>query len=161
MSVWTRKVRLGSGSTQTDLSTTKEALHAIGCMIRCMPSRGSPDYKPDDPEYKALRAQASSTLDAFSQFLSTPAAIKLVSEVNAVFNVLRWCGEKAGLLSPPLIRAMSGYLDKCKKELREVRFRRWMGYHEEWITTLYRNLKPDDSEQVCSLPFLSYESALT
>ena len=138
-------------STHTELAKTKKALNAIACIICCVPAPGFPDYKPDDPEYKALRAQAFSTLEAFSQFLSTPAAIKLVSEVDDVFNVLRWRGEKAGLLSPALIRAMSRYLDAYKKAHGKL-----PGYledKEEWISTLYRNLKPDDSEQVCLLLF--------
>ena len=151
-------MRLELTRTPCELS---EAPNAIEWMARCMPSPESPDYKPDDPEYQALRAQASSTLDVFSQFLSTSAAIKLASEVNNVFNVLRDHGEKAGLLSPPLIGAMSGYLDKCKNAYIEFVFNVIMGIHEEWIRTLYRNLKPDDSEQVCLLPFSLYESALT
>ena len=159
MSVWTQKARLQLGSTQTELSANKEGLEAIERMVACMPSRRSPDYKPDDPEYKALRAQASSTLEAFSQFLFRSAAIKLASEVNNVFNVLRWYGEKAGLLSPPLIRAMSGYLDEYKNA--QGKLPGWLEWREEWIRTLYRNLKPDDSEQVRSLPFFPYESALT
>ena len=153
MSVWTREVRLGLGSTQTELSTNTEGLEAIERMVRFIPSPGSPDYKPDDPEYQALRDQASSTLEAFSQFLSTPAAIELAWKVQQVFLVLGDHGEKAGLLSPPLIRAMSGYLDAYKKE------HRWLPSYlrdkEEWIRPLYHNLKPDDSEQVCSLPFCS------
>ena len=161
VSVWTQKARSKLGSTQTELSANKEGLEAIYWMARCMPSPGSPDYKPDDPEYQALQAQASSTLEAFSQFLSTPAAIELVSEVGIVFWVLRNHGEKAGLLSPPLIREMSGYLDKCKKEINDFEFWIFMRSHEEWIRPLYRNLKPDDSGQVRSLPFLSYESTLT
>ena len=118
-----------------------------------MPSPGSPDYKPDDPEYKALRAQASSTLEEFSQFLSTPAAIQLVWYVTNVFNVLREHGEKVGLLSPPLIRAMSGYLDEYEKARGKLHV--YLEDKEEWIRTLYRNLKPDDSGQVCSFLFYS------
>ena len=159
MSVWTQKALLKLGSTQIELSANKEALNAIWWMVHSMPSPESPDYKPDDPEYKALRAQASSTIEAFSQFLSTPAAIELALEVNYVFNILRDHGEKAGLLSPPLIRAMSGYLDEYKKVQGELPW--WLQEEETWIRTLYRNLKPDDSGQVRSLPFLSYESALT
>ena len=159
MSVWTQKALSKLGSTQIELSANKEALNAIWWMVRSMPSPESPDYKPDDPEYKALRAQASSTLETFSQFLPTTTAIELVSEVDDVFRVLRLHGEKAGLLSPPLIREMSGYLDAYKTA------RGWLPgyleYKEEWIRTLYRNLKPDDSGQVCSLPFLSYEFTLT
>ena len=156
MSIWTQRVRLVLTRTPCELS---EAPDAIEWIARCMPSPGSPDYKPDDPEYKALRAQASSTLEAFSQFLPKSVAIGLVSEVDDVFYVLHEHGEKAGLLSPPLIRAMSGYLDAYKKE------RRWLPSYlrdkEEWIRPLYHNLKPDDSEQVRSLPFFPYESALT
>ena len=132
---------------------------AIKCTVYCACTQGSSDGKPDDPEYETLRAQASTTLEAFSQFLSTSAAIELVSKVDDVFDVLREYEEKAGLLSPPLIRAMSGYLDAYKKARGEL-----PGYlkrKEEWIRRLYRNLKPDDSEQVCLLPFFSYESALT
>ena len=112
-----------------------------------MPAPGSPDYKPDDPEYKALRAQASSALEAFSQFLPKSAAIGLVSEVDDVFYVLHEHGEKAGLLSPPLIRAMSGYLDEYKKARGQLPW--YLERSERWIRRLYRNLKPDDSEQVC------------
>ena len=151
MSVWTQEARFKLGRPQTELSANKEGLEAIERMVPCMPSPGSPDYKPDDPEHQALRAQASSTLETFTQFLSTPAAIKLVSEVDDVFDVLRDHGEKAGLLSPPLIRAMSRYLDAYKKAHGKL-----PGYledKEEWISTLYRNLKPDDSEQVCLLLF--------
>ena len=147
-------MRLGLTRTPYVLIDT----NAIEWIARCMPSPGSPDYKPDDPEYEALRAQASSTLDAFSQFLSTSAAIELVNRVDDVFYVLHKHGEKAGLLSPPLIRAMSSYLDACKKAHGELP---WYLGNEEWIRTLYRNLKPDDSEQVCLLPFSLYESALT
>ena len=146
MSVWTQRALLNLGSTPCELS---KAPYAIEPMIRCMPSPGSPDYKPDDPEYKALRAQASSTLEAFSQFLSTSAAIELVSEVDDVFRVLREHGEKAGLLSSPLIRAMSVYLDACKNALSEDEFRWWMESYEEWIRTLYRNLKHHEFNQVC------------
>ena len=124
-----------------------------------MPSPESPDYKPDDPQYQALRAQASSTLEAFSQFLPTSTAIELVSKVDDVFRVLRRHGEKAGLLSPPLIRAMSGYLDEYKNA--QGKLPEYLEDKEEWIGTLYRNLKPDDFEQVCSLPFLLYEFTLT
>ena len=159
MSVWTQKARSKLGSTQTELSANKEGLEAIDQMVYCMPAPGSPDHKPDDPEYKALRAQASSTLEAFSQFLSTATPIELVSEVDNVFYVLRKHGEKAGLLSPPLIRAMSRYLDAYKKEQGELPY--YMEDKEEWIRTLYHNLQPDDSGQVCSLLLFSYESVLT
>ena len=145
-------------STHTELTKTNQALNAIRCIIPWVPAPGSPDYKPDDPEYKAVRAKAFSTLEAFSQFLSTSAAIELVSEVCRVFYVLREHGEKAGLLSPLLIRAMSGYLDEYKKAHGELP---WYFRGEEWIETLYSNLKPEDSGQVCLLPFSSYESALT
>ena len=159
LSVCAQNVPPGWESTQTDVIQAIQGLSAIQCIIYCVPAPGSPDYKPDDPEYKALRAQASSTLEAFSQFLSTPAAIELAWEVQEVFLVLGGHGEKAALLSPPLIRAMSGYLDAYKKE------RRWLPSYlrdkEEWIRPLYHNLKPDDSEQVCSLPFLFYEFTLT
>ena len=133
-------------STHTELTKTKKALNAIRYIIYCVPAPGSPDYKPDDPVYKALRAQASRTLEAFSQFLSTSAAIGLVSEVDDVFYVLHEHGEEAGLLSPPLIRAMSGYLDAYKKEQGELP--NYMEDKEEWIRTLYRNLKPDDAGHV-------------
>ena len=160
MSVWTQKALLKLGSTQIELSANKEALNAIFWMVLSMPSPESPDYKPDDPEYKALRAHASTTLEAFSQFLSTSAAIKLVSKVDDVFYVLREYEEKAGLLSPPLIRAMSGYLDEYKKVQGELPW--YLELNEGWIRTLYRrDLKPDDSGQVCSLPFLLYEFTLT
>ena len=158
-SVCIQNVPLGWENAQTELTKTIKALDAIPCIICFVPAPGSLDYKPDDPEYKALRAQASSTLEAFTQFLPSATGIKLAFEVNSVFHVLRDHGGKAGLLSPPLIRAMSGYLDAYKKE------RRWLPSYlrdkEEWIRPLYHNLKPDDSEQVCSLPFLLYESALT
>ena len=148
MSVWTQRVRLELTRTPCELS---EAPNAIEWMARCMPSPESPDYKPDDPEYQALRAQVSSTLEEFSQFLATPAAIQLVGKVDNVSNVLRHHGLKAGLLSPPLIQAMSGYLDAYKKEQGELPY--YLERKEEWIRTLYRNLKPDDSEQVCLLLF--------
>ena len=153
ISVWMRNVCLGLGSTWTDLSANKEALDVIHSMVRSMPAPGSLDYKPDDPEYKALRAQVSRILEAFSQFLSTPAAIGLISEVDEVFYELRDHdhGEKSGLLSPPLIRAMSGYLDAYKKARGWLHWR--LEDQEEWITTLYRNLKPDDSGQVRLLSF--------
>ena len=157
MSVWTQRVHLVLTSTPCELS---EAPYAIESMIRCMPSLGSPDYKPDDQEYEALRAQASGTLGIlFSQFLPTTTAIELVSEVDDVFRVLRRHGEKAGLLSPLLIRAMSRYLDEYKKA--RLRLPWYLKPKEEWIRRLYRNLKLDDSGQVCSLPFFSYELALT
>ena len=159
MSVWTQKGLLKLGSTQIELSANKEALNAICWMVLSMPSPESPDYKPDDPEYQALRTQASSTLQAFSQFLPISTAIELVSEVDDVFRVLCNHGEEAALLSPPLIRAMSGYLDAYKKAHSELPD--YLEYKEEWIRTLYHNLKPDQSGQVCSLPFFSYESALT
>ena len=159
MSVWTQKARFKPGRTQTELSANKECIEAVECMVPCMPSPESPDYKPDDPEYQALRAQASSTLEAFLQFLSTSLAIELVNEVNDVFYALHEHGEKAGLLSPPLIRAMSDYLDAYKKACGALPD--YLKWNEEWIGTLYHNLKPDDSGQVRSLPFLSYESALT
>ena len=159
MSVWTQKALLKLGSTQIELSANKEALNAIWWMVRSMPSPESPDHKPEDPEYQALQAQASSTLDVFSQFLFTATAIELVSKVDDVFDALRDHGEKAGLLSPRLIRAMSGYLDAYKKARGELPW--YLERKEEWIRTLYRNLKPDNSEQVCSLPFLWYESVLT
>ena len=146
-------------STRTELTKTKKALNVIPCIICCVPAPESPDHKPDDPEYKALRDQASSTLEAFSQFLPTATAIKLAWQVNNVFHVLCDRGEKAGLLSPPLIRAMSGYLDEYKKVQGEIPW--YLKRNERWIRRLYRNLKPDDSEQVCLLPFFSYESALT
>ena len=159
ISIYAQNIPPGLESTPTDVSKTKKALDAIRCMILYVPPPGSPDYKLDDPEYKALRAQAYSTLEAFSQFLSTATAIKLSLQVNNVFHVLRDHGEKAGLLTPPLIRAMSGYLDAYKKERGKL----WLYLEdkEEWIRTLYRNLKPDDSEQVCLLPFSSYEITLT
>ena len=150
---------MGWESTQTDVSKTIPALNAIQCIILCVPAPGSPDHKPDDPEYQALRAQAFSTLEAFLQFLLTTTAIGLHSEVDDVFLVLRYHGEKAGLLSPPLIRAMSRYLDAYKKE--QGKLQRYIEWNERWIRRLYRNLKPDDSEQVCLLPFFPYESALT
>ena len=153
MSVWTQKARFKPGRTQTELSANKECIEGIECMVPCMPSPESPDYKPDDPEYQALRAQASSTLEAFSQFLSTSATIELGWEVSNVFFALREHGEKAGLLSPPLIRAMSGYLDAYKKARGELPW--YLERKEEWIRTLYRNLKPDDSGQVCSFLFYS------
>ena len=159
MSVWTQKALSKLGSTQIELSANKEALNAICWMVLSMPSPESPDYKPDDPEYKALRAQASSTLEAFSQFLSTATPIELVSEVDNVFYVLRKHGEKAGLLSPPLIRAMSRYLDAYKKARGKLPW--YMEWNERWIRRLYRNLKPDDSEQVCFLPSCSYRFGLT
>ena len=148
MSVWTQKARSKLGSTQTDLSVTKKSLDAICWMVYCMPAPGSPDYKPNDPEYQALRAQASSTLKEFSQFLSTPAAIGLDWGVHFVLDVLREHGEKDGLLSPPLIRAMSGYLDAYKKARGELPW--YLRDKEEWIRPLYHNLKPDDSGQVRS-----------
>ena len=153
LSVFAQNVPPGWESTQTDVIQAIHGLSAIQCIIYCVPVPGSPDYKPDDPEYKALRAQASSTLEAFSQFLSTSAAIELVSEVDDVFRVLRYHGEKAGLLSPPLIRAMSGYLDEYEKAHGKLRV--YLEDKEEWIRTLYRNLKPDDSGQVCSFLFYS------
>ena len=156
MSVCTQNVPPVWESTQTELTKTTKALNAIQCIIYCVPAPRSPDCKPNDLEYQALRAQASSTLEAFPQFLSTPAAIELVSKVDNVFYALREHGEEAGLLSPPLIRAMSGYLDAYKIAHGELpRYLDW------WIRRLYRNLKPDKSEQVRSLPFLSYQSALT
>ena len=158
-SVCIQNVPLGWENAQTELTKTIKALDAIPCIICFVPAPGSLDYKPDDPEYKALRAQASSTLEAFSQFLSTATPIELVSEVDNVFYVLRKHGEKAGLLSPPLIRAMSGYLDEYKKADGELPW--YLRDKEAWIRPLYHNLKPDDSEQVRSLPFFPYESALT
>ena len=143
------------------LGKTKEALNALEWIIYRMPALGSPDGKPDDPDYEALRAQASSTLEAFSQFLSTPAAIELAWEVQEVFLVLGGHGEKAALLSPPLIQAMCGNPNAFKKVFSEDMFGFFAGIHKKWITPPYHNLKPDDSGQVRSLPFLSYESALT
>ena len=149
MSVLTQIVCFVLTSTPCELS---EAPYAIEWMIRCMPSLGSPDYKPDDQEYEALRAQASGTLETlFSQFLPTTTAIELAWNVYCVFDVLQDHGEKAGLLSPPLTREMSVYLDAYKKERGELP--RYLKRKEEWIRTLYRNLKPDDYEQVCLLPF--------
>ena len=159
ISTCAQNVAPGLKSTETDVSKTKEALKAVQYITLCVPAPGSPDHKPDDPEYKALRDQASSTLEAFSQFLPKSTPIELVSEVDNVFYVLRKHGEKAGLLSPPLIRAMSRYLDAYKKEQGELPY--YMEDKEEWISTLYRNLKPDDSRQVRLLPFFSYESVLT
>ena len=151
MSVCVQNVPPGWENALTELRKTEKTLNVIQCIICYVAAPGSPDYKPDDPEYKALRAQASSTLEAFSQFLSTSDAIELVSEVGSVFNVLRWHGEKAGLLSPPLIRAMSGYLDEYEKARGKLPW--YMEWNERWIRTLYRNLKPDESEQVRSLSF--------
>ena len=69
ISICAQNVPPGLESTQTDVSKTKKALNALQCIIMCVPTAGSPDYKPDDPDYNALQAQASSTLEAFSQFL--------------------------------------------------------------------------------------------
>ena len=142
MSVCAENVTPGWESTQTEIGKTKKALEAIPCIICCVPAPESPDHKPEDPEYQALRDQASSTLEAFSQFLSTPAAIELAWKVQQVFLVLGDHGEKAGLLSPLLIRAMSDYLDAYKKARGELP--EYLERRERWIRTLYRNLKPDD-----------------
>ena len=134
MSACTRNMSPGWESTQTELTKTKKALEAIRCIIRCVPAPGSPDYKPNDPEYQALRAQAFSTLEVFSQFLHTPASVGQVWEVEDIFDLLREHGEKAGLLSPSLIGAMSAYLDAYKEAYGELH--RYLKLKEEWITTL-------------------------
>ena len=123
-----------------------------------MPPLGSPDYKPDDLEYQALRAQAQNTLEVFSQFLPSAVTPEMARSVDSVFCELRWYGEKAGLLSPPLIRAIAGYLDAYKKAHGELSWD--LQFNEEWIMTLFRNLKPNDSVQVLSLPCCSYGLAL-
>ena len=161
ISIWAQNVCSGLESSRINVSKTNEALDAIECIISCVPPPGSPDYKPDDPKYQALRSQASSTLEAFSQFLPSATGIKLAFEVDSVFHVLRDHGGKARLLSPPLIRAMSGYLDAYKKAQRGSDFYDFMRFHEEWIRPLYRNLKPDNSGRVRLLPFPSYKIALT
>ena len=146
MSMLVHQVHLVLNVTTEEHSENDIALNALVLVLRSICYPGSPDYKPDDPEYKALRAHASTTLEAFSQFLSTPAAIELVWKVDNVFYVLRNHGEEAGLLSPPLIRAMSGYLDDYEKARGKLPG--YLAWKAEWIRTLYRNLKPDDSGQV-------------
>ena len=59
---------------------------AVTCTIYCASSQGSSDGKPDDPEYQALRAQVSRTLEEFSHFLSTQAAVDLALNVDGVFE---------------------------------------------------------------------------
>ena len=133
---------------------------AITCTIYCASSQGSSDGKPDDPEYQALRAQVSRTLEEFSHFLSTQAAVDLAVNVDGVFDGLYALGEKAGLLFPSLIRAMAGYLDAFLNAPDHLSWDYVKG-HEEWIRPLYRNLKPDASEQVCPLPTCSCKLSLT
>ena len=116
-----------------------------------MPAVTSLDCKPDGPECAALRARITSTLEEFSQFLSTPAAIELVSEVDDVLDVLREHGEKAGLLSPSLIRAMYRYLDAYKKAHGDLRW--YLKQKEHWIWVLRRNLRLEDSKQVFTPSF--------
>ena len=157
-----QKVPPGWNSTQTEVRKIKEALMAITCTIYCASSQESSDGKPDDPEYQALRAQVSRTLEEFSHFLTTRAAVDLAVNVDGVFDGLYAPGEKAGLLFPSLIRAMAGYLDAFKNAPDQLSWEYVKG-HEEWIRPLYRKLKPADSEQVRSVSTckLSLISVLT
>ena len=121
-------------------------LHAITWMIYCMPAIGSPDNKPHDPEYVAYRAQVSSALEAFSEFLSAPLDIGLHPGVSTVFTILGFHGYQAGLLSPLILGAMRGYLDKYRKAHGELSWE--LKRDEEWIRSLYRKLRLNHSEQV-------------
>ena len=147
MSVWTKEVSLGSESTPDQLEKTKNALNAIYPILWCMPAPGSPDYKPDDSSYQALRAEASRTLEAFLRLLRTPDVLAMGFSVFLTLNVLQTHGEASGLLTSPLIREIYGYLDAYKKAHGQLSYA--LQLKEEWIRNLYHNLKPDSSEQVC------------
>lgn len=140
-SIWTQEVDRRLDDIETSMEKFKRSLFAIKSMIHFL---GSQDFKPDDEQYKSMKAQTISALHAFARFLSTPVADDLVSEVDDVFFELRRHGEEAGLLLPVLIRAMSDYLDAFENAHDELP--RYLEKKEKWIQKLRRNL--EKSEQV-------------
>ncbi|TFK78218.1 hypothetical protein K466DRAFT_657176 [Polyporus arcularius HHB13444] len=120
----------------------ERALFSLRCIIYCVPSRTGSDYKPDDPEYKAMQSHAACALEALFNLLSTSpsSARRCAFEIHNVLVALRMHGERAGLMSVELRQAIVRYWDSADEEIRW-----YLCDHEEWIQTLRREM--DDSGQ--------------
>ena len=66
----------GLAATNSNLTSTRHALHSVQCIVSCVPWPNSPDYQPNNPEYHALRAEAVRALEDLSVFLTTSRATK-------------------------------------------------------------------------------------
>ncbi len=135
----------GLEGTIIEDAKVERALIALPIIIYCIPSRTGSDYKCDDPEYKAIQSQAARALEAFSIFLpASPSSAKQCAfEVHNVLNALREHGERAGLMSVELRRAIVRYWDSRNEEIPWYLRKK---EEPEWIQTLRREM--DDSGQV-------------
>ncbi|RDX49688.1 hypothetical protein OH76DRAFT_506740 [Lentinus brumalis] len=144
VSVYIGDALKGLEGTIIDYASIERALIALPNIIYYIPSRTGSDYKCDDPEYKAIQSQAARALEAFSIFLpaSPSSAKECAFEVHNVLNALREHGERAGLMSVELRRAIVRYWDSANEEIPWYLRKK---EQPEWIQTLRREM--DDSGQ--------------
>ncbi len=133
----------GLEGTIQDSKSTLRALETLQSIIYCVPLRTGSDYKCDEPEYKAIQSQAYRALEAFSTFLSTPpCAFKLMSvhdySICRVLCALRAHGERAGLMSAELRRAIVGYHNAYWRA-HDI-YPWWEVLGKEWVQKLKREL---------------------
>ena len=133
------------------------ALRAIECVILCLPSPASPDYKPDDSQYQDIQAGAVRSLEAFSRLLNRPRAVEFRREIEDVFHTIRFrnYGDQATQITPKVVEAMAHFVDICEKK-RPGEADTLMKYYVHWIRGLKRDL--DSSVQVWWLLVCGHET---
>ena len=137
----------GSAFTSYGPGTYRACRH-LSHLISLFPSPGSPDDRPDDPDYQVLRSRIVSVLDTFVWVLSTQRALDPKFARGALFWVLfdlRDHGQRLGLMSQQLKRAIVGYWDAYAAKVQ----RRPDDPHplDQWIQMLRCDL--DIHKQVC------------
>lgn len=92
---------------------TERAFSHLEDLLNLFPSSGSPDDRPDDPEYQILRRRIVNVLKTFSWFLSTQRALhlKFAGGIRDVFYHLSEQRKQLDLMSPQLKRAIVEYRD--------------------------------------------------
>ncbi|RPD63451.1 hypothetical protein L227DRAFT_390204 [Lentinus tigrinus ALCF2SS1-6] len=146
-------------TTDDSASSTCRALHALRCIVYCVPSLESPDYEHVD--YQTVQKHAVDGLDALSTFLSRPEAYEFDWDIDCVFDVLRKHGERAMLISQTLVQAIVDYRDAAYK--RKHGDIPWYWYtNEEWIQKLKRDFKLENySEQTSAAASVASTSTST
>ncbi|RPD63443.1 hypothetical protein L227DRAFT_608684 [Lentinus tigrinus ALCF2SS1-6] len=140
--------------------STRRALHALRCIVYCVPSPGSPDY--EHVEYQAVRAQAAFGLEVFSTFLSASEAESLeqASFIHDALDVLRQHGQRAlMLISRESVQAIVDYRDAYKRNHRNVPW--YWELNEEWIQKLKVHFKLDHSRETSDIANVAPTSAST
>lgn len=84
--------------------TTERSIlyYTVQCIILCIPTEGSVDFKANDPRYRAVQAHVLSALEKFADFLSSMPMESLdrldSAQLRAVSDELYLHGKRAGLV---------------------------------------------------------------